>query len=182
MCYLGVGDTFTPFHKDLCASSGQNLMCYTENGGSSFWFMTTSSAAPDMAEYFHKMGEELDFETHVITLEELRQSKLDIYIAEQQLGDLVLVPPRSCHQVINNSGITMKTSWSRMTLKGLQNSLYHELPIYHRYVRHLTAFFSSIDITQRLSTGDVQGQIEYISRPSTPDASASGTTVMLNSF
>ncbi|KAG1756605.1 uncharacterized protein EDB91DRAFT_1041222 [Suillus paluster] len=135
MCYLGVGDTFTPFHKDLCASSGQNLMCYTENGGSSFWFMTESSAAPGMAEFFHKINEELDFETHVVTLRELGQSRLNIYIAEQQLGDLVLVPPRSCHQVINNGGITMKTSWSRMTLRGLTNSLYHELPVYHRVCR-----------------------------------------------
>ncbi|KAG1754589.1 hypothetical protein EDB19DRAFT_665384 [Suillus lakei] len=135
MCYLGVGDTFTPFHKDLCASSGQNLMCYTENGGSSFWFMTESSAAPAMAEFFQSMNEELDFETHVVTLKELGQSKLKVYIAEQTLGDLVLVPPRSCHQVINNGGITMKTSWSRMTLKGLSNSLYHELPVYHRVCR-----------------------------------------------
>lgn len=146
MCYLGVGDTFTPFHKDLCASSGQNLMCYTEGGGSSFWFMTTSSAAPHMAEYFHTIDKELDFESHVITLPELQQSKLDIYIAEQQLGDLVLVPPRSCHQVINHGGITMKTSWSRMTLKGLVNSLYHELPIYHRYVCPGTALCSNIHI------------------------------------
>ncbi|KAG2157278.1 hypothetical protein DEU56DRAFT_905932 [Suillus clintonianus] len=138
MCYLGVGDTFTPFHKDLCASSGQNLMCYTENGGSSFWFMTESSAASAMAEFFHKMNEELDFETHVVTLKELGKSKLKIYIAEQNLGDLVLVPPRSCHQVINNGGITMKTSWSRMTLKGLSNSLYHELPVYHRVCRSET--------------------------------------------
>ncbi|KAG2078143.1 hypothetical protein BDR04DRAFT_1000350, partial [Suillus decipiens] len=135
MCYLGVGDTFTPFHKDLCASSGQNLMCYTENGGSSFWFMTESSAAPAMAKFFQTMNEELDFETRVVTLKELGQSKLKIYIAEQTLGDLVLVPPRSCHQVINNGGITMKTSWSRMTLKGLSNSLYHELPVYHRVCR-----------------------------------------------
>ncbi|KAG1803703.1 uncharacterized protein HD556DRAFT_601948 [Suillus plorans] len=135
MCYLGVGDTFTPFHKDLCASSGQNLMCYTENGGSSFWFMTESSAAPAMAAFFQKMNEELDFETHVVTTKELEQSRLKIYIAEQTLGDLVLVPPRSCHQVINNGGITMKTSWSRMTLKGLSNALYHELPVYHRVCR-----------------------------------------------
>ncbi|KAG2158298.1 uncharacterized protein EDB93DRAFT_658927 [Suillus bovinus] len=135
MCYLGVGDTFTPFHKDLCASSGQNLMCYTENGGSSFWFMTESSAAPAMAEFFQKINEELDFETHVVTLKELGRSTLKIYIAEQTLGDLVLVPPRSCHQVINNGGITMKTSWSRMTFKGLSNALYHELPVYHRVCR-----------------------------------------------
>ncbi|KAK0459872.1 uncharacterized protein EV420DRAFT_294805, partial [Desarmillaria tabescens] len=52
MCYLGIGETFTPCHKDLCASSGHNLMCYTENDGSSFWFMTKGSDALKVAEYF----------------------------------------------------------------------------------------------------------------------------------
>lgn len=26
MCYFGVGDTYTPAHKDLCASVGHNLL------------------------------------------------------------------------------------------------------------------------------------------------------------
>jgi hypothetical protein len=135
MCYLGVGDTFTPCHKDLCASSGQNLMCYTENNGSSFWFMTETSSAPAAAEYFHSLNQELDHETHVITVEELAKAPFDVYIAEQKLGDLVLVPPRSIHQVVNNGGITIKMSWSRMTLDGLTSALYHELPIYRRVCR-----------------------------------------------
>jgi hypothetical protein len=184
MCYLGVGDTFTPFHKDLCASSGQNLMCYTENGGSSFWFMTESSAAPAMAEFFQKMNEELDFETHVVTLKELGQSRLRIYIAEQTLGDLVLVPPRSCHQVINNGGITMKTSWSRMTLKGLSNSLYHELPVYHRYVSLSSQYVLHLSdiLVQCMPTGDIQGQVEYIPRPSPSNTDASGTLRTADKF
>ncbi|KAJ3503771.1 hypothetical protein NLJ89_g8285 [Agrocybe chaxingu] len=119
MCYLGVGDTFTPCHKDLCASSGQNLMCYTENGGSSFWFMTEGPSAPEASRYFHELGQELDHENYVITVEELAKAPFKVYILEQKLGDLVLVPPRSCHQVVNYGGITIKTSWSRMTLKGL---------------------------------------------------------------
>lgn len=132
MCYLGIGDTFTPCHKDLCASSGQNLMCYTENGGSSFWFMTRSSDAPHVSEWFHTLNQELDHETHVLTIEQLVEAPFTVYVAEQILGDLVLVPPRSCHQVVNSGGITLKTSWSRMTLKGLVASYYHELPIYRR--------------------------------------------------
>ncbi|GLB34849.1 putative protein with domain family that is part of the cupin metalloenzyme superfamily [Lyophyllum shimeji] len=135
MCYLGIGDTFTPCHKDLCASSGQNLMCYTENGGSSFWFMTRSLDAPEASRYFQKLKQELDHETHVITVEQLAKAPFDVFIGEQRLGDLVLVPPRSCHQVVNYGGITIKTSWSRMTLKGLETALYHELPIYRRVCR-----------------------------------------------
>lgn len=133
MCYLGIGDTFTPAHKDLCGSSGQNLMCYTENGGSSFWFMTESASAAAATRYFQTLNQELDHETHVITLKELAKAPFKIYVAEQKLGDMVLVPPRSCHQVINYGGITIKTSWSRMTLTGLVTALYHELPIYRRY-------------------------------------------------
>ncbi|KAK0483780.1 hypothetical protein IW261DRAFT_1332995 [Armillaria novae-zelandiae] len=138
MCYLGIGETFTPCHKDLCASSGQNLMCYTENDGSSFWFMTKGSDALDVAEYFRALKQELDHETHFITIEELARAPFDVYITQQRLGDLVLVPPRSSHQVVNYGGITIKTSWSRMTLKGLVVALHHELPIYQRVCRRET--------------------------------------------
>jgi hypothetical protein len=132
MCYVGVGDTFTPCHKDLCGSSGQNLMCYTESDGSSFWFMTESSSAPQVADYFQSLKQEIDHESHVITIDELSKAPFNVYITEQKLGDLVLVPPRSCHQVVNYGGITIKTSWSRMTWKGLSTAYYHELPIYRR--------------------------------------------------
>jgi hypothetical protein len=133
MCYLGVGDTFTPMHKDLCASSGHNIMCYAENDGSSFWFMTCGSDAPEVAAYFQTLGQELDLESYVISIDELASAPFNVYIAEQKLGDMVLVPPRSCHQVVNFGGITIKTAWSRMTIKGLATALHHELPIYRRY-------------------------------------------------
>lgn len=138
MCYLGIGDTFTAAHKDLCASSGHNLMCYTERDGASYWFMTKGSAAPDVADFFRELGQELDHETHVVTLNQLKAAPFDIYIGKQVLGDLVLVPPRSCHQVVNAGGITLKTSWSRMSLKGLSVALYHELPLYQRVCRFET--------------------------------------------
>ena len=135
MCYLGVGGTFTPCHKDLCASSGHNIMCYTEDNGSSFWFMTESQTAPEAAQYFQKeIGKELDWEDHTASVEDFANAPFTIYVCEQKLGDLVLVPPRSSHQVVNAGGLTVKTSWSRMTVAGLATALYHELPLYRRYV------------------------------------------------
>ena len=134
MCYLGIGDTCTPAHKDLCASSGHNLMCYTENSGSSFWFMTKSSDAPNAAKYFqNELGQELDHESYVATPEDFANAPFTVYIGEQKLGDLVLVPKRSCHQVVNTGGLTVKSSWSRMTIDGLVTAFHHELPIYRRY-------------------------------------------------
>ncbi|KAK0503539.1 hypothetical protein EDD18DRAFT_1063806 [Armillaria luteobubalina] len=135
MCHLGIGETFMPCHKDLCGSSGHDLMCYTENDGSSFWFMTKGSDALEVAKYFCDLEQELDHEMHVITIEELIRAPFDVYIMEQKLGDMVLVPPRSCHQVVNSGGITVKISWSKMTLKGLAIALHYELPIYQRVCR-----------------------------------------------
>ena len=70
MCYLGIGDTFTPAHKDLCASSGHNLMVYTENDGSSFWFMAKDSDALGAADFFKKqLGQEWDEESHLFQVD-----------------------------------------------------------------------------------------------------------------
>ncbi|KAJ7172338.1 hypothetical protein C8R46DRAFT_145191 [Mycena filopes] len=158
MCYLGVGDTFTPCHKDLCASFGHNLMTYTEDGGSSFWFMTATSSAYAAAEYFHTtLKQELDHETHVITLAQLAKAPFQVYILEQKLGDLVLVPPRSAHQVVNSGGMTIKTSWSRMTLGSLSLALKYELPLYRRVCRSetykvkATVYHTLLQMIQQLS-------------------------------
>ncbi|TFK88097.1 hypothetical protein K466DRAFT_87058 [Polyporus arcularius HHB13444] len=136
LCYLGVGDTYTPAHKDLCASSGHNLMCFSEDDGSSFWFMTASDSAPQVAEYFQKeLRQELDWETHVTTVDEWGRADFNVYVAEQKVGDLVLVPPRSVHQVVNRGGLAMKLSWSRMAPTNLKTALWSELPIYRRVCR-----------------------------------------------
>ncbi|KAL5489802.1 hypothetical protein ACEPAI_4634 [Sanghuangporus weigelae] len=138
MCYYGVGDTFTAAHKDLCASSGHNLMCSAERGGSAFWFMTRSSDAARAASYFQKLGSELDHEIRVATPEEFAKAPFTVYVCEQRVGDLVLVPRRSCHQVVNHGGITAKMSWSRMTIEGLCTAFHHELPVYRRVCRSET--------------------------------------------
>lgn len=56
--------------------------------------MTSPSDCGLVTDYFQKLGHELDWEDHVATLEELAGAPFDVYILEQKLGDLVLVPPR----------------------------------------------------------------------------------------
>jgi hypothetical protein len=117
-------------------------MCHTEDDGSSWWFMTETSAADDAADFFKSINQELDMERHTVTLDELRRAPFTVFVSEQKLGDLVLVPPRSCHQVVNHGGITIKSSWSRMTIRGLALALADELPIYQRST--LLAYFSTM--------------------------------------
>jgi hypothetical protein len=133
MCYYGGNETFTPAHKDLCASNGQNLMVHSDTqDGAAFWFMTKSSDAPSAADFFQTLNNELDHESLTLAAEEFACAPFDVHVVEQRVGDLVLVPRRSCHQVVNYGGITNKLSWSRMTLKGLETAFHHELPLYRR--------------------------------------------------
>jgi hypothetical protein len=136
-------------------------MCYAEDGGSSFWFMTNSSDCGVVADYFRGLGHELDWEDHVAKTTELGNAPFDVYVWEQKLGDLVLIPPRryvtrsrqllaytytsaafSFHQVVNAGGMTVKASWSRMSIRSLEVALYHELPIYRRYALSCVLRFS----------------------------------------
>ena len=110
-------------------------MCYTENGGSSLWFMTATPDAPLVGAFFQEeLHSEVDWERRTVTVEQFAKAPCTVYVADQKLGDLVLVPPRSCHQVVNRGGLTVKTSWSRMTRNGLAMALRDELPIYRRSV------------------------------------------------
>lgn len=108
-------------------------MVYTQGHDvSSFWFMTATKNAAEASDYWRTLGYELDLESYVASIDELSKAKFDIYICEQELGDFVIVPPRSCHQVINSGGLTMKASWSRLIPRSLTLAMTLELPIYQR--------------------------------------------------
>ncbi|KAG8933288.1 hypothetical protein FRC02_012187 [Tulasnella sp. 418] len=103
MTYFGIGDTYTPCHKDLCASVGQNLMTYTAPGSSSFWFFTPSDSSLLVSQHFHATyGAELDFESTTLEPEDFSNFPCTVYICEQKLGDLVIVPRKSCHQAVRH--------------------------------------------------------------------------------
>lgn len=46
-------------------------------------------------------GHPLEYESYFATIEDLGQAKFPIYVVEQKIGDLVMVPSLSYHQVVN---------------------------------------------------------------------------------
>ena len=81
MTYVGIGDTYTPCHKDLCASVGHNLMLHSskvadeEEEPSAFWFMTDTDSYGKMADWFRRtLLRSLDHESYLIPTEELEKA------------------------------------------------------------------------------------------------------------
>jgi hypothetical protein len=135
MCYIGHEGTYTPAHREMCATLGQNIMVETssqdrgEKPGSSIWFMTEKKDREVVSEYFLSMlGHDIEVEKHFAQLVAWKKAPFPVYIAEQHAGDLILIPPLAPHQVWNRGTRTMKVAWNRTTVETLELALNEALP------------------------------------------------------
>lgn len=135
MCYIGHEGTYTPAHREMCASLGQNIMVEAsgdENGekpGSSIWFMTESKDRAVVREYFLSMlGHDIEIEKHFAQVNAWKKAPFDVYVVEQRVGDFILIPPLAAHQVWNRGTRTMKVAWNRTTVETLELALQEALP------------------------------------------------------
>lgn len=135
MCYIGHEGTFTPAHREMCASLGQNIMVEAsgdnkgEKPGSSIWFMTETKDREVVREYFLSMlGHDIEIEKHFAQINAWKKANFPVYIVEQKVGDFILIPPLAPHQVWNRGTRTMKVAWNRTTVETLDLALHEALP------------------------------------------------------
>ena len=139
MCYIGHEGTYTPAHREMCASLGQNIMVEasgtgSEDGqtvrpGSSIWFMTETKDRHLVSEYWlSTLGHDIEVESHFAQLNAWKAAPFTTYIAEQKVGDFLLIPPLAPHQVWNRGTRTMKVAWNRTTVETLELALSEALP------------------------------------------------------
>lgn len=139
MCYIGHEGTYTPSHREMCASLGQNIMVETSTGtiedgkqtkpGSSIWFMTESKDRHLVSEYWlNTLGHDIEIEDHFAQINAWKAAPFNTHVVEQRAGDLILIPPLAPHQVWNRGTRTMKVAWNRTTVETLEMALDEALP------------------------------------------------------
>lgn len=139
MCYIGHEGTYTPAHREMCASLGQNLMVETsgtrdEDGkstkpGSSIWFMTETNDRHLVSEYWlSTLGHDIEVESHFAQINAWKAAPFKTYVVDQRAGDFILIPPLAPHQVWNRGTRTMKAAWNRTTVETLEMALREALP------------------------------------------------------
>ena len=139
MCYIGHEGTYTPAHREMCATLGHNIMVEAsgtvndegehERPGSSIWFMTETKDRNLVAEYWLSiLGHDIEVESHFAQIIALKKAPFKVYIVEQKPGDLILIPPLAPHQVWNRGTRTMKVAWNRTTVETLEMAFSEALP------------------------------------------------------
>lgn len=139
MCYIGHEGTFTPAHREMCASLGHNIMVEVsdilgddgkpERPGSSIWFMTETKDRHSAAEYWLSiLGHDIEVEKHFAQVAGWKRAPFTTYVVEQKAGDFILIPPMAPHQVWNRGTRTMKAAWNRTTVETLEMAFKEALP------------------------------------------------------
>ncbi|KAJ9247389.1 hypothetical protein DTO207G8_8088 [Paecilomyces variotii] len=139
MCYIGHEGTYTPAHREMCASLGHNIMVEASTGlvehgkptkrGSSIWFMTESKDRHLVSEYWlSTLGHDIEIEKHFAQINAWKAAPFKTYVVEQKPGDFILIPPLAPHQVWNRGTRTMKVAWNRTTVETLELALTEALP------------------------------------------------------
>ena len=139
MCYIGHEGTYTPAHREMCASLGQNIMVEASGSmgddgrptkpGSSIWFMTETKDRHLVSEYWlSSLGHDIEVESHFAQINAWKHAPFTVYIVEQKVGDFLLIPPLAPHQVWNRGTRTMKVAWNRTTVETLELALSEALP------------------------------------------------------
>lgn len=135
MCYVGHEGTYTATHREMCASLGHNIMVEaSKNGrdekeGSSVWFMTETKEREVVSEYFLSMlGHDIEVEKHFAQVNAWRKAPFNVWVVEQKVGDLILIPPLAPHQVWNRGTRTVKAAWNRTTVDTLELAMHEAIP------------------------------------------------------
>ena len=175
MCYIGHEGTYTPAHREMCASLGQNLMVETsgrkdEHGkptkpGSSIWFMTETNDRHTVSEYWlATLGHDIEVEAHFAQINAWKAAPFKTYIVDQRVGDFVLIPPLAPHQVWNRGTVTMKVAWNRTTVETLEMALNEALPRARivcrdeQYKNKAIIYFTLMRYSNLLKQADAQRQ------------------------
>ncbi|KAM0797409.1 hypothetical protein BDR22DRAFT_899672 [Usnea florida] len=181
MCYIGHEGTYTPAHREMCASLGQNLMVETSDlrdrsgkrtkPGSSIWFMTETNDRHTVSEYWlATLGHDIEVESHFAQINAWKAAPFKTYIVEQRVGDFILIPPLAPHQVWNRGTVTMKVAWNRTTVETLEMALHEALPRARivcrdeQYKNKAIVYFALIKYSDLLKQADRQRQMNHIAR------------------
>ena len=176
MCYIGHEGTYTPAHREMCASLGQNLMVETSGRkdgqgkptkpGSSIWFMTETNDRHTVSEYWlATLGHDIEVESHFAQINAWKAAPFKVYIVDQRIGDFILIPPLAPHQVWNRGTVTMKVAWNRTTVETLEMALHEALPRARivcrdeQYKNKAIVYFTLMKYSDLLAQADTQRRL-----------------------
>lgn len=113
MAYLGTKGSFSGFHRCLSGTVALNLVIDADiDGPTTLCFGTDGSSYSAYNAFIESLGGSPNIDWSKLSVDQLRTATFPIYVTTQQVGDLVVFPAATAHQVINISPVVTKAVWN----------------------------------------------------------------------
>jgi hypothetical protein len=129
------------------------------NESYALWCVFRPCDAADVDAVWRSYGSHLGDDNCFIPLPVIATSGVETILVEQRVGDLILLPPRAPHQVLNQNGRTAKIAWNTLTAKCIEGS-YDILNEYRKVGKDQTyrvksvAYYALMNRVGRVNSGN----------------------------
>src|SRR5258708_7127174 len=101
------------FHRCFSGTVALNLLIETDGDGpGSLCFGTNRASQEAYGTFTDSLGKSAHTDWTNTSIEQLRDAKFPVYVANQRAGDLVVFPALTAHQIWNIGPIVTKAVWN----------------------------------------------------------------------
>ncbi|KAJ3128265.1 hypothetical protein HK098_004840 [Nowakowskiella sp. JEL0407] len=131
---IGSEKTYSPMKIPKVGSFGYNLMVGGDNQSSAMWCMIPATFKDKLESLIEQANQSLHSAKYYCPVDVLKSVSFPVYFCEQKPGDLIILPPNTSYQVLNQGTACMKVAWNRLPAQNL-DTLFDVLKVNHTYLK-----------------------------------------------
>lgn len=132
MAYVGSEGSCSGFHRCFSSTIALNFLIDTEDNRPVVCIGTDFESQQKYDAYMISRGVSPHLDWHNLTTQEMLQADFPLYVYDQKIGDLVILPPATAHQIWNPSVLSTKLVWNILHPLSLEVGIQHVQPPFNR--------------------------------------------------
>ncbi|KAK5948195.1 hypothetical protein OHC33_010743 [Knufia fluminis] len=132
MAYVGSEGSCSGFHRCFSSTIALNFLIDTEDDRPVVCIGTDFESQQKYDAFMSSKGVSPHLDWHNLSTEEMLQADFPLYVYDQKVGDLVILPPATAHQIWNPSVLSTKLVWNILHPLSLEVGIQHVQPPFNR--------------------------------------------------
>ncbi|KAK5082820.1 hypothetical protein LTR05_006701 [Lithohypha guttulata] len=132
MAYVGSEGSCSGFHRCFSSTIALNFLIDREDDRPVVCIGTDFESQQKYDAFMSSKGVSPHLDWHNLTTQEMLQADFPLYVYDQEVGDLVILPPATAHQIWNPSILSTKLVWNILHPLSLEVGIQHVQPPFNR--------------------------------------------------
>lgn len=132
MAYVGSEGSCSGFHRCFSSTIALNFLIDTDDDRPVVCIGTDFESQQRYDAFMSSRGVSPHLDWHNLSTDEMMHADFDLYVYDQKVGDLVILPPATAHQIWNPSILSTKLVWNILHPLSLEVGIQHVQPPFNR--------------------------------------------------